>query len=100
MNIAGAVGEEEALGSRTMVEPGHGSGTRGWRAQCGQYDWGGGRHGRLGSLSGASDKGDSYGEEWEEQEDLGEAMVGESMRPEDCPRVNAARRRLLGRWRH
>lgn len=80
--------------------PSHGSGTRGWGAQWVPYGWGDGRHGRLGSLSGASGKGDSYGEELEGQEDPGEAVVGESVRPEGCPRVNAALRRLPGSWRH
>lgn len=79
------MGAGKALGSRAMVEPGHGNGTRGLGALWGLYSWDGGRHGRLESLSGASGKGDSYGEEWEGQEDLGEARVGGLVRPEDCP---------------
>lgn len=90
------MGAEKALGSRARVQPGHGSGTRGLGAPCG---WDGGRHDRLVSLSGASGKRDSYGEEWEGQEGPGEAMVGGSVRPEDRPRVNAALRRLPGSWR-
>lgn len=88
------------MGSRARVEPDQGSGTRGWGAHWGLYGWGDGRCGRLGSLFGASGKGDSYGEEWEGKGALGEAMVGESVRLEDCPRVNAALRRLPGSWRH
>lgn len=89
-----------APGSKASGEPGHRYGTRGWTAQWGLYGWGGGRHGRLGSLSGASGKGGNYEEEWEGQGGLGEAMVEESVRPEDCPRVTAALCCLSGSWRH
>ena len=94
------VGARRAWGSRPRAELGHGSGTRGLGALWAPYGWDGGRHDRLASLSGASGKGDSYEEEWEGQEGLGEAMVGGSMRPEDFPRVNAALSHFPGSWRH